>query len=142
MPTGCCRWRSVVLSVGGVIDGRMGRKRAPGAAPVVYRTARCGLRVTRGQRRRLFGLLRSAGDVWCCVLELNGWRRRRRGLVPVRWYAGRFALQGRVLKIPVANADFRTGGSGQRSGDFVADGASAPPGDGGGGGEVCFAEDG
>ena len=42
----------------------------------------------------------------------------------------------------IANADFRTGGSGQRSGDFVADGASAPPGDGGGGGEVCFAEDG
>ena len=41
-----------------------------------------------------------------------------------------------------ANADFRTGGSGQRSGDFVADGASAPPGDGGGGGEVCLAEDG
>ena len=40
------------------------------------------------------------------------------------------------------SADFRTGGSGQRSGDFVADGASAPPGDGGGGGEVCFAEDG
>jgi hypothetical protein len=55
----------------------MGRKRVPGAAPVVYRTARCGLRVTRGQRRRLFGLLRSAGDVWCCVLELNAWRRRR-----------------------------------------------------------------
>jgi hypothetical protein len=44
---------------------------------VVYRTARCGLRVTRGQRQRLFGLLRSAGDVWCCVLELNAWRRRR-----------------------------------------------------------------
>ena len=44
---------------------------------MVYRTARCGLRVTAGQRRRLFGLLRSAGDVWCCVLELNGWRRRR-----------------------------------------------------------------
>ena len=55
----------------------MGRKRAFEAAPVVYRTARCGLRVTRGQRRRLFGLLRSAGDVWCCVLELNAWRRRR-----------------------------------------------------------------
>ena len=131
---------------------------------MVYRTARCGLRVTRGQRDRVFGLLRSAGDVWCCVLELNGWRRRRqaaplagyqelcrelavsgpgtfgelgsagarsvlrrysdawfaaamrrkggdgsvryprrrRGLVPVRWYAGTFALQGRVLKIPVA----------------------------------------
>ena len=45
---------------------------------MVYRTARCGLRVTRAQRGRLFGLLRSAGDVWCCVLELNSWRRRRR----------------------------------------------------------------
>ena len=50
----------------------------------------------------------------------------------------RFARVYRVL----LSADFRTGGSGQRSGDFVADGASAPPGDGGGGGEVCFAEDG
>jgi IS605 OrfB family transposase len=131
---------------------------------VVYRTARCGLRVTRAQRGRLFGLLRSAGDVWCCVLELNRWRRRRqdtplagyrelcrelaasgpgtfgeldstgarsvlrrysdawfaaaarrktgdasarfprrrRGLVPVRWYAGTFALAGRVLRLPAA----------------------------------------
>jgi hypothetical protein len=25
----------------------------------------------------VFGLLRSAGDVWCGVLELNPWRRRR-----------------------------------------------------------------
>ena len=131
---------------------------------MVYRTARCGLRVTRGQRRRLFGLLRSAGDVWCCVLELNAWRRRRqdrplasyrelcrelaasgsgtfgeldsagarsvlrrycdawfaaakrrkggdlparfprrrRGMVPVRWYAGTFTLDARVLRLPVA----------------------------------------
>ena len=131
---------------------------------MVYRTARCGLRVTRGQRRRLFGLLRSAGDVWCCVLEINAWRRRRqdaplagyqelcrelaragpgtfgeldsvgarsvlrrysdswfaaakrraagdaparfprrrRGLVPVRWYAGTFALEGQRLRLPVA----------------------------------------
>ena len=131
---------------------------------MVYRTARCGLRVTAGQRRRLFGLLRSAGDVWCCVLELSGWRRRRqdpplagyqelcrelaragpgtfgeldsqgarsvlrrysdawfaaakrrnagdtsarfprrrRALVPVRWYAGTFTLAGRVLRLPVA----------------------------------------
>jgi len=130
----------------------------------VYRTARCGLRVTRGQQRRLFGLLRSAGDVWCCVLEVNAWRRRRqdpalagyqelcrelaragpgtfgeldsvgarsvlrrysdawfaaakrraagealvrfprrrRGLVPVRWYAGTFGLDGRRLRLPVA----------------------------------------
>ena len=44
---------------------------------MVYRTARCGLRVTRAQRNRLFGLLRSAGDVWCAVLELNRWRRSR-----------------------------------------------------------------
>ena len=112
----------------------------------------------------MFGLLRSAGDVWCCVLELNRWRRRRqdaplagyqelcrelaasgpgtfgeldsagravgaapllrrlvrrrrtrkagdasaryprrkRGLVPVRWYAGTFALDGRALRLPVA----------------------------------------
>src|SRR5690349_8855038 len=53
------------------------RRRNSAAPPVVYRTARVGLRMTRGQRRRLFGLLRSAGDVWAAVLELNGWRRRR-----------------------------------------------------------------
>ncbi len=131
---------------------------------MVYRTARCGLRVTRRQEERVFGLLRSAGDVWCAVLELYSWRRRRqdaplvayqelcrqlaasgpgtfgeldttgarsvlrrysgawfaaarrrkagdktarfprrrRGLVPVRWYAGTFSLDGRVLRIPVA----------------------------------------
>ena len=45
---------------------------------MVYRTARCGLRATGRQRQRLFGLLRSAGDLWCCVLELNAWRRHRR----------------------------------------------------------------
>jgi hypothetical protein len=44
---------------------------------LVYRTARIGLRTTAGQRRRCFGLLRSAGDVWACVLEVNWWRRRR-----------------------------------------------------------------
>jgi len=131
---------------------------------VVTRTARAGLRVTRGQRRRLVALLVSAGDVRACVLELNAWRRarqdrplvgyqelyrelaasgpgtfgeldsvgarsvlrnysdawfatakrrkegdqtarfprRRRALVPVRWYHGTFTLQGRRLRIPVA----------------------------------------
>jgi IS605 OrfB family transposase len=45
---------------------------------VVYRTARLGVRLTAGQRRRCLGLLVSAGDVWACVLEANAWRRQRR----------------------------------------------------------------
>jgi putative transposase len=130
---------------------------------VVHRTARAGLRLTRGQRRRLLGLLVSAGDVWAFVLELNAWRRarqdaplvsfqalcrelaaagpgcfgeldsagarsvlrrysdawftaaarrrngdasarfprRRRKMMPVRWYHGTLALDGRQLRIPV-----------------------------------------
>jgi len=83
----CGTRRSVVLSVGGASDGCMGRKRARGAAPVVYRTARCGLRVTRGQRRRLVGLLVSAGDVWACVLEVNAWRRARQDVPLVSYQA-------------------------------------------------------
>jgi putative transposase len=63
----------------------MPRKRDRDAPRVVYRTARCGLRVTRAQRGRLFGLLRSAGDVWCCVLQLNRWRRQRQD-APVAGY--------------------------------------------------------
>jgi putative transposase len=131
---------------------------------VVYRTARAGLRVTRAQRRRLLGLLVSAGDAWACVLEINAWRRarqdrplvsyqelcrelaasgpgtfgeldshgarsvlrrysdawfaaakrredgdqrarfprRRRALMPVRWYYGIFIVAGGRLRIPVA----------------------------------------
>src|ERR1700734_671008 len=142
----------------------MPRCRGGGDRRVVYRTARVGLRVTAGQRRRCFGLLVSAADVWSCVLDLARWRRqdglpplagyqelcrelaasgpgtfgeldsagarsvlrrysdawfaaaakrragdgaarfprRRRGLVPVRWYAGTFALDGRVLRLPAA----------------------------------------
>ncbi|MER6593445.1 hypothetical protein ABT214_16650 [Micromonospora purpureochromogenes] len=130
----------------------------------MHRTARLALRVTAGQRRRCFGLLRSAGDVWACALEVNAWRRRRRdvplvgyqelcreltasgpvtfaeldstgarsvmrrfsdawfaaakrrsrgdmlagfprrrrGLVPVRWYHGTFNLDGRRVRIPTA----------------------------------------
>src|SRR6478735_9947907 len=55
----------------------MPRGREAGSPKVVYRTARAGLRVTRAQRRRLLGLLVSAGDVWACVLELNAWRQAR-----------------------------------------------------------------
>jgi IS605 OrfB family transposase len=142
----------------------MPRRRSPRSPKVVHRTARAGLRVTRGQRRRLLGLLVSAGDVWACVLEINAWRRarqdrplvsyqelcrelasagpgtfgeldscgarsvlrrysgawfaasqrrresdqrarfprRRRALVPLRWYHDRFTLAGRRLRIPVA----------------------------------------
>jgi IS605 OrfB family transposase len=142
----------------------MPRRRSPQSPKVVYRTARVGVRVTRGQRRRLLGLLVSAGDVWACVLEVNAWRRarqdrplasyqelcrelaasgpgtfgeldtigvrsvlhrysdawfaaadrrrggdrgarfprRRRALMPLRWYHARFTLQGRRLRIPVA----------------------------------------
>ena len=142
----------------------MPRHRDPRSPAVVYRTARAGLRLSRRQRRRLTGLLVSAGDVWACVLELNAWRRarqdtplagyqalcrelaaagpgcfgeldsagarsvlrrycdawfaaaarrksgdgsarfprRRRKMMPVRWYHGTFALDGRRLRIPVA----------------------------------------
>src|SRR5215469_13965982 len=140
------------------------RHSEPHSPAVVHRTARAGLRLTRGQRRRLVGLLVSAGDVWACVLELNAWRRarqdaplagypalcrelaasgpgcfgeldsagarsvlrrysdawfaaaarrkngdgsarfprRRHRMMPVRWYYGTFALEGRRLRIPVA----------------------------------------
>ena len=131
---------------------------------MVHRTARIGLRLTRGQRQRCFGLLRAGGDVWACVLEINQWRRRRgdlpvagyqelcrllaasgpgtfgelnsvgarsvlrrysdawfaaaarrkaghaevryprrrRALMPVRWYHGTFELDGRRLRLPTA----------------------------------------
>jgi len=142
----------------------MPRHSQPHSPAVVHRTARAGLRLTRGQRRRLLGLLLSAGDMWACVLELNAWRRarqdaplvsyqglcrelavagpgcfgeldsagarsvlrrysdawfaaaarrkngdtsarfprRRRKMMPVRWYHGTFVLEGRRLRIPVA----------------------------------------
>ena len=131
---------------------------------MVHRTARVGLRVTAGQRRRCFGLLVPAGDVWACVLDLARWRRqgrlrplagyqelcrelaaagpgtfgelgsagarsvlrrysdawfatarrrkdgestagyprRKRRLMPVRYYQGTFTLDGRRLRLPVA----------------------------------------
>ncbi|MFF4893821.1 RNA-guided endonuclease InsQ/TnpB family protein [Micromonospora chersina] len=140
------------------------RRRDPVGPRVVHRTARVALRVTAGQRRRCFTLLRSAGDVWACALEVNAWRRRRhdrpltsyqelcrelscsgpgtfgeldttgarsvlrrfsdawfaaakrrtagelsarfprrrRALMPVRWYHGTFSIDGRRVRIPTA----------------------------------------
>jgi IS605 OrfB family transposase len=140
------------------------RSRSHDSSPVVYRTARVGLRVTAGQRRRCFGLLASAGDVWACTVDLARWRRqaglppfagyqdlcrelalagpgtfgeldsagarsvlrrysdawfttaarrkagvttaryprRKRGLLPVRYYHGTFTLDGRRLRLPTA----------------------------------------
>jgi transposase len=131
---------------------------------VVVRTARVGVRVTAAQRRRCFGLLAGAGDVWAAVLDMNRWRRqrgvgpvvsypalcrelaaagprafeeldsvgarsvlrrysdawfiaakrraggaegvrfprRKRRLLPVRYYHGTFTLSGRRLRLPVA----------------------------------------
>ena len=142
----------------------MPRQRPTEAPKVVHRTARIALRTTEAQRRRCFGLLRSGGDVWACVLELSAIRRqrgaaplvtyqelcrelaadgprifgelssfgarsilrrysdswmatakrrrggemsaryprRKKGLVPSRYYAGTFSLEGRRLRIPVA----------------------------------------
>ena len=68
-------------------DGIVPRHRDPRSPAVVHRTARVGLRPTRGQRRRLAGLLVSAGDVWACVLELNGWRRARQDVPLVSYQA-------------------------------------------------------
>jgi len=44
----------------------------------VYRTARIRLRVTAAQARRCFGLLRSAGDVWAALIDVNKARFSRR----------------------------------------------------------------
>src|SRR6266404_3926549 len=41
------------------------------SAPTVHRTARIALRTTPAQRRRCYGLLRSAGDVWAWVIDCN-----------------------------------------------------------------------
>ncbi|MFG3324056.1 RNA-guided endonuclease InsQ/TnpB family protein [Micromonospora chersina] len=154
----------MILVVPVVLGGVVPRRRDSSAPRVVHRTARVALRVTSGQRRRCFGLLRSAGDVWACALEINAWRRRRdaaplvgyqqlcrelsgagpgtfgeldttgarsvlrrfsdawfatakrrkdgdvsarfprrrRGLMPVRWYHGTFTLDGPRVRIPMA----------------------------------------
>jgi len=41
----------------------------------VHRSARIALRTTGAQRRRCYGLLRNAGDVWAWVINCN-WKLR------------------------------------------------------------------
>ncbi len=48
-------------------------------AGTVMRTTRVELRLTHGQRRRCFALLRAAGDVWAALIELNRARFARGG---------------------------------------------------------------
>jgi len=43
----------------------------------VHRTARIAVRTTPAQRRRCYGLLRSAGDVWAWVIDRNRVRREQ-----------------------------------------------------------------
>jgi hypothetical protein len=59
--------------------------RRPQESKVLHRTARVELRVTAAQRERCFALLRSGGDIWAAVLELNALRHRR-GDAPVVTY--------------------------------------------------------
>src|SRR6478672_10997651 len=131
----------------------MTRRRGPRSPRVVHRTARAGLGVTRGQRRRLAGVLelntwrrarqnrplisyqelcrelaasgpgtfgeldtvgarsvlRRYSDAWFAAAKRRNegdrrvrFPRRRRALVPLRWYHGHFTLTGRMLRIPVA----------------------------------------
>jgi len=44
---------------------------------VAHRTARIVLRVTPAQARRCYSMLRSGGDVWAALIELNEHRFRR-----------------------------------------------------------------
>jgi hypothetical protein len=69
----------------GWCSGQVPRSRSHDSPPVVHRTARVGLRVTAAQRRRCFGLLASAGDVWACAVDLARWRRQA-GLRPLAGY--------------------------------------------------------
>src|SRR5438874_193603 len=144
----------------------------------LHRSARIAIRATRAQRRRLFGLLRSAGDVRALVLDCNrqlrewklppvvtyqglcreiagmdfgeldsvgarsvirryseqwfeaarrrkagtaaGFPRRRKALLPVRYYHGTFRLDGERLRIPVAGGSAPLVGALGQSGSLSA----------------------
>jgi hypothetical protein len=52
---------------------------------LVHRTAHIRLRLTRRQTDRCYGLLRSAGDIWAWLLDLNR-QRRQQDALPVVGY--------------------------------------------------------
>jgi hypothetical protein len=60
---------------------------ATGSPHLVHRTATVGLRSTRAQANRCYGLLRSAGDVWAWLLDTNR-QRQRRGETAISNYQG------------------------------------------------------
>ena len=66
-----------------------------------------------------------------------GHKQVQRWNLPAGW-----VISNRLAHPAIVSADFHAGGSAQLSGELVADGASAPPGDTGVGGQVCLAEDG
>ncbi len=89
----------------------------------------------------------SAGNFW---LEQTGLLRLKTGFghVTADSIAGSAEISTGSGKIQIgeiegtavvrsSNADFHAGGSGQLSGELVADGTAAPPGDRGGGWQVC-----
>jgi hypothetical protein len=78
----CCVQRPRIDSRSNV-SSRWGRGRLVG---VVHRTARVGVRATKAQRRRLYGVLVAAGDVWAALIDMNR-ERLRRGGPPIVGYA-------------------------------------------------------
>jgi IS605 OrfB family transposase len=54
---------------------------------LVHRTARVGVRSTRAQADRLYGLLRDAGDVWAALVDLNRDRQQRQAPPEVNFQA-------------------------------------------------------
>ena len=54
---------------------------------VVHRTARIGVRCSRAQADRLYGLLRDAGDVWAALVDLNRDRQQRQAPPEVNFQA-------------------------------------------------------
>jgi hypothetical protein len=68
-----------------MVEHAFGMSTSAGFPPLVHRTARVRLRLTRHQADRCYGLLRSAGDVWASLIEYNR-ERQRAAIAPVVGY--------------------------------------------------------